>query len=367
MKIQRTTIVFLTLCAAVPAARVEPGLPVWNEGELAGLEEQGWVAGGLLLGDDPVPDDSERPPEQALDVAQPTPEEIAETEDPGNEIPEEFWPEYFDARPGGFLVDPQGLLSLVDYKNRLGFLNYHAGDSSIDLFVYLFKGEQEIPGEVREEELVERFFSEGRPAAVIYYYMGAPQRSVLYLSPSLTDAVSVSEQRRAVESSVMQAFKDVDPARQIEGFLVQMSIRIYWMERMLFGDAKEGRDEPDYSRPVRVEERKPTSMEKLQPLIEMANPYIVPAGTAGGILLAGLIMSAWMKRRARYHFPEFEVEPRLGGSHAAGVGAVISFARGLHSSEAAAARLNACSRPTISEDGRRLSKLALSFLSCSSE
>ena len=41
---------------------------------------------------------------------------------------------------------------------------------------------------------------------------------------------------------------------------------------------------------------------------------------------------------------------------------------GLQSSEAAAdARLNACSRPTISEDGRRLSKLALSFLSCSSE
>ncbi len=30
---------------------------------------------------------------------------------------------------------------------------------------------------------MERFFSEGRPAAVVYYYMGAPQRSVLYLSP----------------------------------------------------------------------------------------------------------------------------------------------------------------------------------------
>ena len=40
---------------------------------------------------------------------------------------------------------------------------------------------------------------------------------------------------------------------------------------------------------------------------------------------------------------------------------------GLHSSEAAAARLKACSRPTISLDGRRLSKLALSFLSWSSE
>lgn len=35
---------------------------------------------------------------------------------------------------------------------------------------------------------------------------------------------------------------------------------------------------------------------------------------------------------------------------------------GLHSSVASAARLKACSRPTISEDGLRLSKLALSFL-----
>jgi hypothetical protein len=37
-------------------------------------------------------------------------------------------------------------------------------------------------------------------------------------------------------------------------------------------------------------------------------------------------MRSWLKRRARHRFPEFEVEPRLGGAHAAGVGAVISFA-----------------------------------------
>ncbi len=33
----------------------------------------------------------------------------------------------------------------------------------------------------------------------------------------------------------------------------------------------------------------------------------------------------WWKVSARFLFPEFEVEPRLGGSHAAGIGAVISF------------------------------------------
>ena len=34
----------------------------------------------------------------------------------------------------------------------------------------------------------------------------------------------------------------------------------------------------------------------------------------------------WWRVRARYRFPQSEVEPRLGGNHAAGIGAVISFA-----------------------------------------
>ena len=49
------------------------------------------------------------------------------------------------------------------------------------------------------------------------------------------------------------------------------------------------------------------------------------AGEIPGLLVA-LAMGSWFRHRARYRFPDFEVEPRLGGSHAAGVGAVISFA-----------------------------------------
>jgi len=242
-----------------------------------------------------------------------------------NEIPKKFRSGYFDARPKSFLVDPQGLLSRVDYRDRLGFLNYHAGDSTIDLFVYLFKADQEIPGEVREEELVERFFNQGRPAAVIFYYMGKPQRAVLHLSPALTDVVPAAEQKRAMESAVMQASKDQDPSRQIDGFLVQMSIRLYWMERMLAGGAVKAEELPGVSGAASVPERKPTLIEKLQPLIDEARRFTIPAAAAG-VVLVGLVMIAWAQRRARYRFPEFEVEPRLGGSHAAGVGAVISFA-----------------------------------------
>jgi hypothetical protein len=313
------------MCGTAAAASAEPGLPVWNPGERDGLEKSGWVAGGLLLTDEPFPDKPEKAIVEPLAVAQPTAEELAVTEPPTREIPEKFWPEYFGERPKTFLIDPQGLLSPVDYRDRLGFLNYHAGDSSIDLFVYVFKGDQEIPGEVREEEIVERFFSKGRPAAVVCYFMGAPQRSVLYLSPSLTEVVSPAEQRRAMESSVMQAFKDVDPSRQIEAFLVQMSIRIYWMERISGGRAA-GEGAPAFVGVAKTQEKKPSLMEKFQPQIESARRFTVPAAVAAGVLFVAMVMKALMKRRARFRFPDFEVEPRLGGAHAAGVGAVISFA-----------------------------------------
>lgn len=316
------------LAIAVSSDAVEPGLPSWSDGEKTKLEEAGWVAGDLLLTDEPVPDEAEAK-EQAppLDVAQPTAEEIAEAEIPPDEIPEKFWPAYFDSKPESFLIDPQGLLSPVDYRDRLGFLNYHGGDSSIDLFVYIFKGEQDIPGEVREEELMERFFSDGRPAAVVFYYLGAPQRSVLYLSPSLTDAVSAAEQRRALESSVMQAFEKVDPAAQIEAFLVQMSIRLYWMERIIGGGVEAPEDS---ALPLRTmsarEDLEPSKLEKLGPWLERARSQAVPAGVVVGAVVSALAALAFARRRARYVFPEFDVEPRLGGDHAAGVGAVISFA-----------------------------------------
>jgi hypothetical protein len=322
----RSGVLVFVVAVSGASAMVEPGLPVWEEGERAGLEASGWVAGGLLLSDDPIPEEPKEEEPVPLVVEEPEAGEIAENEVPPDEIPEQYWPAYFAERPKSFLVDPQGLLSQVDYRDRLGFLNYHAGDSSIDLYVYVFKGEQDIPGEVREEEIVERFFSEGRPAAVVYYYMGAPQRSVMYLSPSLTDAVSAAEQRRALESSVMQAFKDVDPASQIEGFLVQMSIRIYWMERMLGGGEGQIEEGPVVAKAVKSTGRKSSFAASLEPYIEPAKRYATLAGFMAGIAAVALGMGAWMKRRARYRFPDFEVEPRLGGAHAAGVGAVISFA-----------------------------------------
>ncbi len=210
-------------------------LPEWDAADRAAAIKDGWMAGAALLADE-LPPEAELVPLEPLEFENPTAEEIVGDAEQPNWVPEKFLDEYFAARPGSFLIDPQGLLAATDQRERLAFLDYHASDSAVDLFVYVFGGDQDVPSEVRKEEVIERFFAEGRPAAIVYYYLGAPERSQVYLSPSITGKIPSAERHRAMESSVMQAFEKADPAVQLERFLVQMSIRIYWMERLMTGE-----------------------------------------------------------------------------------------------------------------------------------
>lgn len=320
-------IIFSGLLAATAAfSREEPPLPEWDAEEREALMESGWIPGALLLTDDPVPEASIPVPEP-FEADEPTREELAEDEVPSTIIPEAYINDYFAERPQEFLVDPQGLLSSADFNNRLAFLDYHSGDSSIDLFIYVFTGDQEIPSEVRCEETIERFFSEGKPAGIVFYYLGAPQRSAFFLSSLLTDVISAPEQRRALQSSVTQAFNHTDAGEQLAAFTVQMSIRLYWMERMIQGLGVPGDGAAgDLAAGVSVSPLPEPAAAAPGWLDEFLAAWGIPTGVGISALLLALGFGFWLERRARYRFPDFEVEPRLDGPHAAGVGAVISFA-----------------------------------------
>ncbi len=311
--------VFLTVPSlALPG----PSLPTSDGADRKTLDAAGWSPGAILGAPDPASEDFTAPPE----LESPLAEEIAEDSNPTVEVPEQFLSAYFAERPLTFLVDPQNLLSPVDAQARLGFLNDHAADSSIDLFVYVLGGDQEIPSEVREEEVPERFFAAGRPAVVVCYYLGAPQRSVVHLSPSLSGSIPLAEQHRALESSVMQALEKIKPAEQLDRFLVQMSIRLYWLERTILGEPATGAPPALTENVAAAKNRVDAQSEKFLRVQALAAKAAMPAAFLLGALMIACAFNRWLRVRARYFFPEFDVEPRLGGAHAAGVGAVISFA-----------------------------------------
>lgn len=312
----------MVACLAIVTGSVtaELVMPVWSEESRQRVGGEDWIPGGALL-----LETEEATPEDGTGVKPPTAAETVKEEKP-DEIQEHYLEAYFAQRPETFLVDPQGLLDPVSARDRTAFLDYHSSDSQIDFYVYLFGEGQRIPAEVREEELSERLFGGGKPALVLFYYLGEPKRSEVFLSPQLTDSVSDAERRRMIKSSVLAASEKGDAIAQLEAFCVQTAIRIYWMEKaagLLVGE----RVEPVVAKPV-VEEVA-ASPNRLDGMKEQFGQFWWDWGAVVSVSLAGALFAFggwWYARfRARYRFPDFEVAPRLGGDHAAGIGAVIAF------------------------------------------
>jgi hypothetical protein len=321
----RTILVAVLLSAGAALALVEPPLPAWDTADREEAIEGGWIAGDLVLSMELPEAEEDEFADLPPGLEDPTPEELPVSPEDEEMVGEEYIADYFAEKPETYLVDPQGLLTTLEEKDLDAFLKYHAGDSSIEMYVYVFGENQYIPSDVREEEVAERLYSEGKPAAVVYYYIGAPQRSAIHLSPVVTDTVSASEQRRALGSSVMQAAGSTKAFDQVMAFLDQMSIRIYWMERMADGTAVETMEAiPDGERSRPLAEK----VDMVEKPMEIPS-WVITVGAAAGagtlVLLALWGAVIWWRSRARFRFPEFEVEPRLGGNHAAGIGAVISF------------------------------------------
>jgi hypothetical protein len=55
-------------------------------------------------------------------------------------------------------------------------------------------------------------------------------------------------------------------------------------------------------------------------------PFLIPGLGGLGALAVASGWLLWRRRVAVHRLPEFAVEPRLDGAHAAGIGGVISFA-----------------------------------------
>jgi hypothetical protein len=288
------------------------------------FEAAGWIAGSLLLENKP-----DVPPEEPVEAPEETTDDMktdraSEIEEPVAEaVSEPQFPIDFAKRPRTFLHDAQGLLSPGDKRDRLKFLDYHAGDSAVDLYVHLFDKGQSIPDPEVHAAVLDEAFHDGKPAVVLVYFMGEPQRALLHLSPGLKGRIAPRECKRALESAMLQAMEKNEPSAQLEAFLVQMSIRIYWLERLLGGEKESPEDQPiEVPAKVKITD---SLMTQVQPWIDgfLANLKWIGLGISACI--STLLASLWWVRNRQHRFPELDVEPRLGGAHGAGIGAVISF------------------------------------------
>lgn len=264
-------------------------------------------------------------PVWAMPENEPLAVEVVPEETPQyQEIESALLDKYFARKPVQFVVDPQAFITTEQRKGIETLLSNHAADSTIDLYLFVFGDNQKVPADGVSRAFVERHFSQGKPVVVLCYYFGDPTRTEMVLSPSIAKAVSSSEQQRSVQSSSIRAMRANGSFEQLEEFMIQFSVRTYWMERMM--------DENSEQMPAEVAveevavapvEKEPMDLLAMIPEHYRKSAFIAAAGFGSMVVLWALVF--WLRSRARYRFPEIEVEARLGGSHAAGIGAVVNF------------------------------------------
>jgi hypothetical protein len=244
------------------------------------------------------------------------------------ELSDDVLARYFSQKSKNFLIDPQKLLSRQEYRDRLSFLKYHASDSSVGLYVYLFDESQQCLPDRALERLWRDHFTDAGPIVLVCYFMGDPSRSEIFVSPDLMKSVGKVERTRALQSAIKNAYVKSHHVDQLDGFCEQLSTRIYWMEKAFKAGVIAPTDEEA------MEPGKSVSYPWLAPVREWWKHWQRKTVILLAVVICAFLVVWWRRSLRRYRLPVFDVPERLGGKHSAGVGAVISYSNPYLSAQA---------------------------------
>lgn len=319
-------LVLLAGCVSNAAVNGALALPSWTEEEKARLKKGEIVPGASLLvesGDAALltkPGAARDEPEEAIPEPDPEPEYDPRT------IPSKHLATYFQKLPEGYLVDPQRLLTMQETQDREGFLDYHAQDSDIDIRLYLFDAQQQIPAPYSLRKLVQERYARSPLTAVVFCFVGDPSRTMLAFGGKGAEHVAAQERIRVLDSARIKSLEKSDASEQVEAFIVQLSIRLYWLEKSLQDVAIATAAATPPSGAETGKSPEPAAAPGLLARYRTILPYVAVGG--GGVLLAlGAMAAAWHLwwGSRKYRFPVIEIPRRLGADYGAGVGAVLGF------------------------------------------
>ncbi|MFM2297051.1 MAG: hypothetical protein RL117_758 [Verrucomicrobiota bacterium] len=244
-----------------------------------------------------------------------------------SQIPQKILAQYFSQKPTTFLIDPQNILTRQEYRDRLSFLKYHDSDSQVGLYVYLFEGHQKLEQDHGAQQVIQQHFAESGPTAIVFYYMEEPGRAELCLSDELLRSVGGAERARALQSAINQARVKSQPVDQLDSFCVQMSIRLYWMEKAW----QAGVIAPLEVSAEIISPRTPVDWRlKLQDWWARWGWFFVFTCL---VCATAWIIRRRQRQRRKYRLSTPDVVTRLGYPHAAAVSKVLSFSTRRRSTE----------------------------------
>jgi hypothetical protein len=132
------------------------------------------------------------------------------------------------------LIDPWHYLGEMNAEELERFLAYHSENSSIKAYVLILDKGEQLPRDVQLEKLASGALLKGRSCLAVLP-VGEPWRARVFLSQDVQSAVPPVYLANLVGDCVSDATLAVDEAEQLHRFIVRLSTRLFWLERLLIG------------------------------------------------------------------------------------------------------------------------------------
>lgn len=320
-----------------------PPLPVWSEEDQVKLKKGEIVAGRALLTTEGEPrskdDETDLPPEENTERAVEVPEPIVPVparpdldpiplSDDRTEIPKKLLERYFNTTPEPGLIDPQHLLSMQESEDTRFAFREHSEQSPLPIYFYIFDQHQIVPEAYSPQFVYDRLFgASGDPVVIIYYFMGAPSRSQFFLGGQAGGEIPEWQLKELLVNASHTAGEKSEVFDQLDDFVGQLSMRLFWVEKMIEEFMRKNDAAILIDKPVdEAKEDQGKLLGLLSGLGASIAPYFV-------VLMLGLAVSAgcvamivfwWLGRR--YEFPvNVGSKARFGASRGAYSGGVLSF------------------------------------------
>jgi len=247
---------------------------------------------------------------------------------------------YFAHRPMDFLVDPQRLLTEQKSNDIMRFLEFHADESEIEIFVMVLGETQNVPSDIDLQLLHREWFSE-QPTVLMVYYRERPELTEFVYNEGIRSALPRSVFDRMHQNCLREgAATDLAPD-QVERMAIELSIQLYWLSRLM---AQDGSAESVADAAMPLHELPATAgapellreyapglflEESGQQLLSMvlSTLFVLVLIALCGAVFWGIL---WWRNYDRVAgspllFPSFHVVPRLGGEYSGGSFVGMSF------------------------------------------
>jgi hypothetical protein len=134
------------------------------------------------------------------------------------------------------VIDPNGELAETMQEDFARFLEFHARDADIRLHVLLMGRDEKLPTDANLATVAQGSLQQGR-ACLAVVPRGEPWRLRLFLSREVHRIVPPAELAEMLEDSVRHSMLATDEDEQLHRLLVRLSIRLFWLERLVSKEA----------------------------------------------------------------------------------------------------------------------------------